>query len=232
MRVLASFDVAHPDLTLTEIAARAQLPLSTARRVVTELEAGGFVDKMLDKHFRVGLRLWEIGSLAPRQHGLRDAALPSMHDLFEVTQESVQLAVLDGHEALCVERISGAASPTAPAVGERLPLHASAVGKCVLAFSSADVFRTVVERGLDACTRHTMIDGARLLASLRESRRTGLAYSREELTVGAVSAAAPIVAPGGLLLGALGVVVGARTDLARIVPALRTAALGIGRVCG
>ena len=157
MRVLTCFDVANPDLTLTEIATRARLPLSTARRVVTELEAGGFVEKMLDKHFRVGARLWEIGSLAPRQHGLRDAALPSMHDLFEVTQESVQLAVLDGHDALCIEKISGAAASTAPAVGERLPLHASAVGKCVLAFSSADVFRTVVEQGLDACTKHTMI---------------------------------------------------------------------------
>jgi DNA-binding IclR family transcriptional regulator len=76
------------------------------------------------------LRLWEIGSLAPRTTSLRDITTPFMQDLYEATHENVQLAVLDGREALYLEKITGRRSVGAKTRrGGRLPLHATAVGK-------------------------------------------------------------------------------------------------------
>src|SRR3712207_8143702 len=56
--------------------------------------------------YRVGLRVWELGALAPRGLGLREAALPFMEDLYEVTHANVQLAVRDGAELVFVERFA------------------------------------------------------------------------------------------------------------------------------
>jgi len=231
MAVLNCFGVGHTELTLTQIAAHSGLPLSTARRVTMELESGGYLERLANKRYRVGIRLWEIGSIAPRQRGLREAAQPSMHDLYAATQQNVQLVVLEGTEALCIEKISGsAATATLTEIGGRLPLHATAVGKCMLAFSGAGLLRAVTEAGLSPRTQYTITDPERLVRMLCEVRRTGLADSREEMTIGAVSVAAPVIAPGGVLRGALGVVVKAPARLDRLALAVRTAALGIGRV--
>lgn len=136
LAVLDCFDVDHRELTLTEIAQRADLPLSTARRLITELTEWGGLERLSSGGYRIGVRLWQVGSLAPQARNLREAALPHMHDLFEATRENVQLAVLDGLEALCLEKITGTKSvPTVTHVGGRLPLHTTGVGKVLLAFS-------------------------------------------------------------------------------------------------
>lgn len=231
--VLGCFDVAHPALTQTEIAERADLPLSTARRLLAELCAWGGVVRLDDGRYRIGVRLWSIGSLAPQQRDLREAALPSMHDLFQATQENVQLAILDGTEALCIEKISGSrAVPTNTHVGGRLPLHATGVGKAMLAFSPGELLARVVGAGLTRMTPHTITEPGRLAKALAEVRKNGVAYSYEEMSLGAVSVAAPVLAPQGHLVAALGIVCRSTTSVDRLASAVRTAAFGIARSVG
>ncbi|WP_210583320.1 IclR family transcriptional regulator [Streptomyces sp. GESEQ-35] len=233
LSILDCFNVAHPTLTLSQIALHSGIPLSTVRRLVAELEEWGALERLVDKHYRVGIRLWELGSLAPQQRDLRDVALPSMHDLYSATQENVQLVVIDGYEALCIEKISGKkAVPTRTEVGGRLPLHATAVGKSILAFSPIDLLNSLYERGLRRHTPYTITELGRLAAVLREARRKGVSYSHEEMSVGAISVASPIVSPGGILHGSLGIVVRSTSNLDALAPAVRTAALGISRACG
>ena len=230
LAVLNCFDPAHTELTLTEIAASSGLPISTARRLVIELTEWGGLERLVDNRYRIGMQLWRIGVLAPRQRDLREAALPLMHDLCTATKETVQLVVLDEGEALGVERVSDAEStPTATRVGGRLPLHATAVGKCLLANSGRDLLVRLVDKGLERRTVYTQTQPGRLVNELRDVRRSGVAYSREEMTLGAVSVAAPIIT-GGVLKGALGIVVRApgRT-IHHLTPAVVTAALHIGR---
>src|SRR6185436_1666453 len=74
LAVLAVFEPARPLLTLTEIAHRAGLPLTTAHRLVGELARWGALERGPDGRYRVGLRLWEVATLAPRGLGLREAA--------------------------------------------------------------------------------------------------------------------------------------------------------------
>jgi DNA-binding IclR family transcriptional regulator len=230
LAVLGCFELARPTLSLTEVAKTTGLPLSTARRLLLELTKWGALERLPDQRYRIGIRLWQIGSLAPQQRDLREAALPFMQDLYEATKENVQLVVLDGAEALCIEKISSAtAVPTATHVGGRLPLHATGVGKVILAHSSSDVLRAVAKRGLARMTPNTITEPGRLAAALREVRRRGLGFSYEEMTLGAVSVAAPIIVARGLLCGAIGIVTHSNTRMDRLAPAVHAAALGISR---
>ena len=229
-RVLDCFDPLHTELSLTRIAERSGLPTSTARRLITELVGWGGLERLVDGRYRVGIQLWRIGILAPQQRGLREAASPLMHDLCKATKETVQLAVLDGDEALCVEKVTTrSAVVNVTEVGGRLPLHATAVGKCLLAHSPTGVFERLAQRGFARLTARPVPQPRLLRAALRETRRTGVAYSREEMTIGAASVAAPIIAPGGVLLGALGVVVHATSRVEHLAPAVLTASLAIAR---
>jgi DNA-binding IclR family transcriptional regulator len=230
LTVLDCFDVAHPALSLTDIATRSGLPISTARRLINELRSWGGLERLDDGRYRIGMRLWSIGSLAPRQRGLREAALPYLHDLFQATQENIQLAVLDGTQALCIEKISSTkAVPTLTHIGGRLPLHATGVGKALLAFSGNTLLGAVVSAGLAAMTPHTITQAGRLAAVLAEARKSGVAYSYEEMTLGAVSVAAPIIGLDGEVRAALGIVAYSRAALDRLAPAVRASALGIAR---
>jgi len=229
LAILDCFDVEHRELTLTEIAQRADMPLSTARRLITELVDWGGLERLPEGAYRIGVRLWQVGSLAPQARNLREAALPYMHDLLAATRENVQLAVLDGHEALCIEIITGSgAVPTATHVGGRLPLHTTGVGKVLLAFSPRTLLESVVAGGLRRYTIHSIIEPGRLAATLETVRGSGLAFSREEMTLGAVSVASPVIA-SGRLCGALGIVTHIGASLDRLAPAVRTAALGVSR---
>jgi DNA-binding IclR family transcriptional regulator len=233
LAVLDCFDVAHPALSLTDIATRSGLPVSTAKRLITELRGWGGLERLDDGRYRIGMRLWTIGSLAPQQRGLREAALPYMHDLFEATQENIQLAVLDDTQALCIEKISsGRAVPTQTHIGGRLPLHATGVGKAILAFSGRNLLTTVAANGLDRLTPYTITEPGRLAAVLADIRTSGVAYSLEEMTLGAASVASPILTLDGRVRAALGVVAHSRAAVDRLAPAVRTAALGISRTTG
>ncbi|RHW22738.1 IclR family transcriptional regulator [Nocardioides immobilis] len=233
LAVLGAFDVAHPAHSLTEISNRADLPLSTTKRLVVELERWGGLERLVNKHYRIGIRFWELGSLAPRQRGLRDHALPHMHDLYAATHQNVQLVVVDGLGALCIEKISGSkAVPTKTEIGGRPPLHATAVGKALLACSKVDLYRQVCQQGMPKYTPYTIVEPGRLSANLREVRRKGVAYSREEMSTGAISVASPIVTSDGVLRGALGVVMRANANLDVLGPGVRTAALRIARASG
>lgn len=230
LRVLDCFDVSRPVLSLTEIAAASGLPLSTARRLIKELTDWGGLERTANGRYRIGMRLWRIGSFAPQRRDLREAAVPYMLDLYEATMENVQLVVLDGVEALCVEKISGSnAVATQTEVGGRLPLHATGVGKVLLAYSPRQVVVDTVAAGLERFTPHSIVAPGRLVANLKSIRETGLSFAYEELTVGVVSVAAPVITADRQLHGALGIVARQGTPLDRLGPAVRTAALGLSR---
>jgi DNA-binding IclR family transcriptional regulator len=229
--VLEAFTPAWPTLTLSDIARRAALPLTTTHRLVGELCASGALERDGDGTYRIGLRLWEIASLAPRGVPLREAALPFLEDLYEVTHENVQLGVREGHEVLYIERIAGRqAVGVLTRVGGRFPLHASGIGLVLLAHAPEAVQLEVLSGPLQRFTDHTITDPDRLRRMLTQIRRDGVAVSDRQVTDDALSVAAPIFDAGGAVLAALSIVSKADgMDPARLVPAIRAAALGTSR---
>lgn len=234
LAVLAAFDAEHTELTLTEIARRAALPLTTAHRLVGELAGWGALERADDGRYRVGLRLWEVGALAPRGLGLRESALPFLEDLVEVTRQNVQLAVLDGRDAVYVERLSGrGAVNVITRVGGRLPLHATGVGLVLLAHASPELQEQVLSGRLHRYTAKTLCRPDDLRRALADVRRTGVAVSDGQIELVALSVAAPVHGPRGEVVAALSVVVPAECGDARpYVPVVRAAARGISRALG
>ncbi len=233
LAVLDTFSSSSPRLSLTDIADRSGTPLSTVHRLLAELTAWGALVRRPDGRYEVGRKLWDLGLLAPVQLELRQVAAPFLLDVHTATRDTVHLAVRDGLSALYVERISGRESvPVVSQVGSRLPLHATGVGKVLLAAAPDDV----VERMLGALsreTRHTIAEAPRLRREIAEVRRKGFARTAEEMTLGAASVAVPVTvehAGTPVVAAALGIVVpSSRRDPARLVPVLEVAARGIGR---
>jgi DNA-binding IclR family transcriptional regulator len=229
--VLETFTPDYPALTLSEIARRSGLPLTTAHRLVGELSVSGALEREGDGRYRIGLRLWEIASLAPRGVPLREAALPFLEDLYEVTHENVQLGVREGHEVVYIERIAGRqAVGVLTRVGGRFPLHASGNGLVLLAYAPEPVQREVLEGPLQRFTEHTITDPERLGRMLVAIRRDGFAVSDRQVTVDAVSVAAPIFDARVEVIASLSIVTRAGgTVVERLAPAVRAAALGTSR---
>ncbi|WP_250037233.1 IclR family transcriptional regulator [Paractinoplanes maris] len=228
--LLGAFGPEHRSLTLSELARRSGLPLATAHRLVGELHKWGALARLASGEYVIGRRLWDLGLLAPVQSGLRQAASPFLHDLYGATLATVHLAVRDRVEVLYVDRLAGHVSvPVVSRIGSRLPLHATGVGKVLLAYAPEDVRAEAFSR-LTRVTPYTVTQPARLAEQLRRVRTEGYATTGEEMSLGACSVAVPVRAGHDSVVAALGIVVpDLRRDKARLVAALRVAAQGIGR---
>jgi DNA-binding IclR family transcriptional regulator len=227
LAVLAAFDADHTRLSLSDLARRTGLPLSTTFRLVAELEGWRALEREPDGRYVIGFRLWELGGLAPVNSVIRAAAVPFMQDLYELTRENVHLAVRDGDEAIYVEKLTGhRAVPILSRVGGRLPLHATGVGKALLAAAPPAFRAAYLARPLVRVTPYTLADPRRLAREIELVRKRGWARTAEEMSLGSCSVAVTVPGTGA----ALGLVVhSVRRDLDKWVPALQRAALGVSR---
>lgn len=228
--LLSVFDTRSRRLTLSEMAARCNLPVPTAYRLVKVLAEWGALERGSDRRYEIGRRVWELGVLADVQTELRQIAAPFLQDLFVATREAVYLAVRQGNSALYVDRLTGRVAPKLFAnVGSRLPLYATGVGKVLLAYAPDDVAIDVLAH-LRQYTPHTVVDQERLRRQLVVVRQRGFAHTSQELDLVTSSIAVPIVDSNGSVEAALGLVTSdLRKDLVRILPTLHLAAQGIGR---
>jgi DNA-binding IclR family transcriptional regulator len=186
--------------TLTEIAAMANLPTSTAHRLASELVAWRLLERTEERSYRIGLPLRMIGSeysesevcsytLAVRR------ALPVLNELSRATGNEVRVGVLRGSEVLTLQlppsRITERVHAEALLHGI-VPAHAAAGGKALLAFSPPSVVNQVIAAGLPAFTRHTITSPDVLRQKLSVIRLTQVATSRNEFECGRAAIAMPI----------------------------------------
>jgi DNA-binding IclR family transcriptional regulator len=232
--LLAAFDAGHRSLSLGELSRRSGIPTSSTLRLAGRLMAWGALERGTDGRFTIGLRLWEVASLAPRGQGLKQMALPFMGDLEEVTRQHVLLAVREGTEALLVERLSAhQAMDVLYRVGGRLPLHSTGVGLVLLAFAESGFQESVLAQPLMHMPENVPVSPAALRRTLAEIRRDGLATFRRRAPQPLVSVAAPIFGADERVVAALSVVVPQENAEPRLLgPAVRTAARAISRGLG
>ncbi|MGW1135912.1 IclR family transcriptional regulator [Streptomyces zhihengii] len=231
LKILAAFNAQHPQLSLSELARRSGLPVSTVHRMLGELLAWGALERDAKGLYRIGLRLWEVGSLAPRGHGLRDRALPYLEDLSQITRENVQLAVREGTDLVFIERIAGTgAVPTLTRVGGRLAITTSGAGLVLLAHAPVGVQEEVLARPVLRRTPFTVTDPHRLRAMLADSRARGYTISDRQLSLDTVSVAAPVESPAGDVVAAVSLVVRHGTvDASALADLVRTSGRAISR---
>jgi DNA-binding IclR family transcriptional regulator len=230
-QILRAFTEFDTELDLAQLTARTGMPRSTVHRIAAELVELGHLDRSEAGRYVVGLSLWEIGELASVSLRLREGSLPHLLTLFGATGENVHLAVLSGTEALYVARLTGASSiPTLSRMGGRLPLHTTGVGKALLSTMPEDWLSAYFELPRERETSHSVTDEIALRAELSTARERGWAMTRQEMTLGNVSIAAPLPPIDGLPRAAVGIVSHlARGDSSRLAPLVVRAAADIGR---
>jgi DNA-binding IclR family transcriptional regulator len=228
--ILEAFRIDDGDISLAELARRTALPKATVHRICAELVAWGALERV-GARYRLGLRLFEIGQRVPRQRVLREAALPYLEDLVLATNETVHCAVMDGGEVFYIEKLSGHRTVTRPSrMAGRMPMHCTATGKALLAFSPKETVDSVLRAGLPRRTPHSITSPLRLRAELETIRASGVAAEREECRIGFLSVAAPVFGHHSILTGAISVTAPtSRTSVERLTPSVRAAASAISR---
>jgi DNA-binding IclR family transcriptional regulator len=232
--ILATFHADRPELTLSDISRRSGLPLTTTHRLVRELTAWGALERSAAGSYHIGLRLWEVASLAPRGLRLREIALPYLEDLYEAEHQLKALAVREGLELVFVERLAGrGAVPVLTRVGGRFALHATGVGLVLLAFAPVDVQEQVLGGLLERWTPKTITNPGQLRRVLADVRSNGFAVSDRQVTMDSLSVAAPIRGAADEVVAALSLVVHADGAQPRtLAAAVRAAARGISGALG
>ncbi len=237
--ILNAFSAEEPELGVTDLAERLALHKSTVHRFLVNLEAAGLVER--NRHtsrYRLGLRIFELGGLVLQQMNLWDEALPFLEGLVRDSGETGHLAVLDGGEAVYIEKVEARRALRIPsAIGRGYPAHATSLGKILLAHLSTEAREAIIaERGLARCTSRTIIDAERLAEELTRIRSQGFAVDEEEYEEGLRCVGAPIFSHTGQVVAAIGIggpvtrVTPARVDdLAQLV---MSAAVSLSRRMG
>ena len=231
VRLIAAFPEGVTSLQLTELAERAGLPLSSAHRLVRQLSQQGLLDLGAGGTVRLGLRLWELVNRNSPTLALRQAAMPFMEDIQQVLNQNVNLAILEGWEALFVERLSRRGSVANRArVAGRMPVHISSAGLALMANQPRELQAEYLKHFRDPAGKVTSDVVRHLLAEAAQQGYAQLAGVVDPDTWGI---AVPILDSKRRTVAALGVVVPlAEMRLQALVPALQTAARGIGRQLG
>jgi DNA-binding IclR family transcriptional regulator len=228
-RILSALPADGSSASLDDIARVSGLPRSTAHRIATELTRIGQLDRTADGRYAAGTRLWELGERAPIVRRLREAADAELVGLYDRTGENAHLAVLVDGEVLYLARSSGArAIPTLARVGVRHPVHATGVGRAILAALPDPEAESLLQKPLAQVTPFTITDAKRLRDDIATTRARGYSLTRQEMTLGNASLAIALAPRPGLPPAAIGVVTHlASADEQRLVPLLVRAAAAI-----
>jgi IclR family KDG regulon transcriptional repressor len=211
--VLAAADILDsflqfPTQTLKQIIDRTRFTRNRVMRLAGTLEARGYLLRDFQaRTYTLGPRIMSLGRVYERQSNLAGLARPTLQELARSTGESASIYVLDGLDRVVLAREEGTKDIRLSVTeGQRMPVHAGASGKVLLAFGPPEVRNKVLSRRrLIKLAPGTITDSAKLAPELHQVRARGYALSLGERVADAGAIAAPIFGPENRFLGALGV---------------------------
>lgn len=207
LAILDCFNADHPQLGVREVARQLNMSTSTVGRLLATLHSADVLSQdPTTRLYRIGSKV--LSWNAVYMHGLdvREKARPMLEELHQLTQETVNLYILDGTERVCVERLeSSQRVRVIVQIGERMPLYAGSAGKAILAFAPSELVERILEKPLERMTDNTITSRKKLLEELRSVRNCGYAVSHAERFTDAMGLAAPIFDATGNVIAALNV---------------------------
>jgi DNA-binding IclR family transcriptional regulator len=208
LRILRCFSDATPQLRVSDISEHLDLTPSLVSRVLSTMEHEGFVERDVETGFyRIGPELITLAGVSLNHNRLRVEAVEEMHQLSNRLRLGVNLSVLYQDAIFYLAHIDGPDAPRAyTLIGRHNPLHATGMGKVLLAFLPEEERATELAR-LDyhQFTRHTITDRSELERELGEVSRNGWAAELEELALGRGCVAGPIRDRTGEVVAALSI---------------------------
>lgn len=208
LQVLECFTGKETELGITQIAAQMDLNKSTAYGLVNTLVAFGYLEQnQTTRQYRLGIKLFEMGSLVERRMDLRTEARPYLKELAEEYRATVHLASFSEGEVVYIDKVD---IPDAfiiySQIGKRAPMYCTGVGKAILAYMPEEYLEThVLSKPLTANTPKTITSREKLIEELENIRRRGYAMDDEELEIGLRCIAVPVFGAEGNPIAALSV---------------------------
>jgi IclR family transcriptional regulator, pca regulon regulatory protein len=241
LAILGCFSARRPVLGIADIADELGMSRSTTHRYVITLVELGYLEQGASRKYRLGLRVTDLGMAALGSTGLREHAHPQLEELRRRTSYTAAVAVLDGEEALVVDRartLRRAAAGAEQQPGTRLPAYASAAGKLLLSALPEPEQRAQLARIKPAKRAPRTITSKKALrAELERVAKAGIALEDEELEAGQYAIAAPVRDESGevvaaVTLSAPGAAISLRELRDALGPHLRAAADSISARLG
>ena len=194
-------------LGLSEITERTRIPKSTVFRVLSTLLEMGYVVRDERRNYAVSLALAQLGSNEGSSTTLRNLALPYMLELRNQHGETVNLGVLNLDKVMYAEVVpSEFALRLQETRGASVFVHASALGKAILANSPADLVDSLIRRRkLEIMTQNTISDPEEYVAELKRVKSAGFAFDRGETSLLACCVAAPVLDTNGTAVAAISI---------------------------
>ena len=193
LRVLGAI-IDRAEARADELARDLEIPISSTYRFLRDLRDREFITESNDG-YRLGHRLATTTSAKPTRTDIRQLARPTLEALADYSGETALSAIRAGDHALCLDQVeSRHAMRMAFQIGQKLPLHAGAASRVLLAHAPDAVVRAVLEHA-EAITEATPL-GDDLRARLDAIRETGVATSRGELIPHAIAIAVPVLVKG------------------------------------
>ena len=228
MLVLEAFAADDFGVSFSELQVRTGLPKATLHRVAGDLVEARLLTR-IDGEYHLGSHLFELGMRASVERTLLEVATPFLEDLYERTHETVHLGLREGPEVVYVAKVGGHRQVRSPSrIGGRMPVHATAIGKALLAWAAEEERIKVLTGPLERRTPRTVTAPGRLRQQLDRVREEGVAFEYEEGAPGLVCVAAPVLDARDRPIAAISVAGGAtRFRPADHAGSVRAAAAGI-----
>ena len=238
IRLTKAFSENEYEMGISALAARLGLAKSTVHRLATTLVEYDILEQNRETgKYRLGLALFELGTLVRRKMDVMSEAQAQIHALADLSGETVQLAILDHLSVLYIRiRESRQAVRMSTGLGSRAPAHCTSVGKALLAYQTPEVIQQIIDNGLRRYTPNTITEGPRLIEELASVRQKGYAVDDEEIESGLRCVAAPIRDHSGRVVAAISVAAPVqrmtKKNLQTTVPSVVSAAEAISRRLG
>jgi DNA-binding IclR family transcriptional regulator len=210
LKLLKLFETEEQTLSVTEVAEASGLPKSKVSRLLAGFRANGFLEQDAQtRRYRVGLAAFELGANYVKSQPLAHEALPVLRAIVERTGHSTTLSVMRGDLILHLLAVEGPHYIDGRwRVGNRLPFHATAAGKVLLAgMKPAALEAFLAGRPLTAITPLTITDAVVFRRQIEEVRVHGVSLTRGESAPGLAALAVPVFGRSNETVGALGLII-------------------------
>ena len=192
----------NKEIGITEISKELHMGISTVHRILNTLKSRGYIiqNKQRSK-YALGIQLFVLGCKVQNAMNLIESVTPFLHKLSQYTKESINFAILEGREVVCLSKIeSSEVLRTDIKIGARLPAHCTAVGKALLAFLPEREFTILygkANKKLSTSTPNSISSLIELKKRLKKIKKDGYSTDEEELNIGINCFAVPILNKDG-----------------------------------
>jgi len=196
LQIFELFTIDDPELSISELVKKLSMPKVSVYRFLRVLMKSSFItqDKQTKK-YRLGIKIFELGSIVLRNFDLREVAFPLIVELSKRSGETVHLGVLDNQQVVSIEGVESDQSlRISLPVGKRVYLHSTGIGKAILAFLPEQEVKEIVrQKGLPRFTNNTIVHIEQLMKEIQLIKKRGYAIDNEENESGIRCVAAPIL---------------------------------------